>query len=222
MPVLGRRTATHHFRIPIDGGIIDYREVERDLADLEDAFIDITPRGNQLVLERRIPLIPGFDKPIVTWDLGEGEVELAKQHLVRLRTLIGAQLPPGEAAAAKKSKLKLHKIDFDDVAIHLSIDDAPVLSSGDGSLRTSLDELEVTGNLHVQPEAEHAPAALSLTAHGLTAVARDLELGGVTLASGELRVGAIESATLTFDGLKPQRLEIRLRNLGLSDLVLRL
>lgn len=221
VPVLGHRRATHHFRIPIDGGIINYRELERDLADLEDAFIDITLRGSSLVLERDIPLIPGFEKPILIWDLAAGDVDLAKQHLVRLRTLPHFRMPAPESAG-KKSKLKLHRLDLDDIVVALSVDDAAVLTSGAGSLRTSLDELSLGGSLHYQPETEHAPTALRLAASGLTAVARDLSFGGAVLAGGELRVGAIEDASLTFDGLKPRRLQVTLRNLSLSDLVLAL
>lgn len=221
VPVIGRRRATHHFRIPIDGGIINYRELERDLSDLEDAFIDITLRGRSLVLERDIPFIPGFQKPILIWDLSEGDVGLAGQYLVRLRTIPHFRMP-GSDGGGKKSKFKLHRLDFDNLAVGLSIDDAALLTSGTGSLRASVDQLGVSGNLHYIPNTEHEETSLALTAQRLTAVARELILGGKALHSAELRIGSIENATLTFEGLTPRRLEVTLRNVQLNNLALEL
>src|SRR5690606_11864726 len=39
LPVLGSRRKTHHFRVPIAKGTFNYKDLEGDLAKLEDAFI---------------------------------------------------------------------------------------------------------------------------------------------------------------------------------------
>ncbi len=220
LPVIGKRVATHHFRIPIQGGLINYRDFERGLSDLEDTFLDIRVRGRRLVLERDIPLIPGLEKPIVTWDLEPGEVELAKQQLVRMGTLLTANVV-GEAdedpERAKKSKVRLHGLRFDNIAINLSLDETAVLQSGEGSLRAHIDELALTGSLHFDPDPDDVvmPTTLSLTANGLGTVARGLVVGGHKLSAG-FTVGRVESFQLGFDELKPKSLAAALKNVSVS------
>lgn len=220
LPVIGKRVATHHFRIPVQGGLINYRDFEKGLSDLEDTFLDIRVRGQRLVLERDIPLIPGLEKPIVTWDLEPGEVELAGQHLVRMGTLLKAKLV-GESdedpERAKKSKVRLHRLDFDNIAVNLSLDETAVLQSGEGSLRAHVDELALVGSLHFDPDPDDVvvPTTLSLTAKGLGTVARGLVVAGHKLSAG-ISVGSVESFQLGFDELKPKSLSAALKNLSVS------
>tara|TARA_R110002096_G_scaffold361075_1_gene554073 strand:+ start:11464 stop:12987 length:1524 start_codon:yes stop_codon:yes gene_type:complete len=218
LPVIGKRVATHHFKIPVEGGIIDYRFFERGLADLEDTFLDIRVRGKRLVLERDIPLIPGLEKPIVYWALEPGELELAKQRLVRIGTLLKAQLaskPDEDPEPTKKSKVRLHRLDFDNIAINLSLDETAVLQSGEGSLRAHVDELALKGSLHYDPDPEDLvmPTTLSLTAKGLGTVARDLVVAGHKFSAG-ITVGSVESFKMGFDELAPKSLNAALKNLS--------
>jgi hypothetical protein len=220
LPVIGKRIATHHFRIPVDGGLINYRDFERGLSDLEDTFLDIRVRGKRLVLERDIPLLPGLEKPIVTWDLEAGEVELAKQQLVRMGTLLKANMvgeADEDADRSKKSKVRLHRLDFDNIAVNLSLDETAVLQSGEGSLRAHVDELALSGSLHFDPDPEDRvlPTTLSLTAKGLGTVARGLVIAGHRLSAG-ITVGSVESFRLGFDELKPTSLHAALKNLSVS------
>ncbi len=227
LPVIGKRVATHSFRIPVAGGIIDYRDFERGLSDLEDAFIDIRVRGNRLVLERDIPLIPGLHKPIVTWDLSSGELELAKQHLVRIGTLPKFKLASfsdnDEEESSKKSKVRLHRLDFDGISIHLSLDETAVLKSGEGGLRAHIDDLDLAGSLHFDPDPEDevSMTALAAKAKGLGLVASKLRVGKNEL-SGALVIGSMERFQLGMDELRPTNLNIALKNIALSGLHFRL
>jgi hypothetical protein len=221
MPVIGKRIAVHKFRIPIEGGIVDYHDFERGLADLEDAFLDIRVRGNKLVLERDIPLIPGLRKPIVTWLLEPGEVELASKSLVRLRTLPKARMASSDEPdddRAKKSRVKLHRLDFDNFAVHLSIDETAILKSGHGSLRAHLDELDLEGSLRYDPdpEDERRPTVLTATATGLGTVADKLAIAG-HVVSGSLTIASVERFRLGFDELKPTNMTLALKNISISD-----
>ena len=221
MPVIGKRIAVHKFRIPIDGGIVDYRDFEKGLSDLEDAFLDIRVRGNKLVLERDIPLIPGLAKPIVTWLLEPGEVELAEKSLVRLRTLPKARMASDKEQdedRAKKSRVRLHRLDFDNFAVHLSLDETAVLKSGEGSLRAHLDELDSAGSLHFDPDPEDEvrPTALTATARGLGIVADKLAIAGHVLSAG-LTIASVENFRLGFDQLRPANMTLALKNISISD-----
>jgi hypothetical protein len=221
MPVIGKRLAVHKFRIPIEGGIFNYHDFEKGLSDLEDAFIDIRVRGDKLVLERDIPLIPGLQKPIVTWKLEPGEVELASKALVRLRTLPKARLASDrdqDEDRAKKSRVRLHRLDFDNFAVHLSFDETAVLESGEGSLRAHIDELDLAGSLHFDPDPEDEvrPTALTATATGLGTVADNLTISGHAL-SGSLTIASVENFSLGFDELRPTKMQMALKNITVSD-----
>ncbi len=221
MPVIGKRIAVHKFRIPIAGGIFNYHDFERGLSDLEDAFLDIRLRGQKLVLERDIPLIPGLQKPIVTWKLAPGEVELASKALVRLRTMPKARLvsdrEPDEDRA-KKSRVRLHRLDFDNLAMHLSLDETAVLKSGDGSLRAHIDELDLSGSVHFDPDPEDEvrPTVVRGKAVGLGTVADKLTVSGHSL-SAHLTIASVESFSMGFDQLRPTKMELALKNISISD-----
>lgn len=220
LPVLGKRTATHHFRIPVHGGIINYKDFESGLSDLEDAFINMRLRGNKLVIERDIPLIPGFHKPIITWALEPGDLALAKKHLVRLRTLpsyVFAGASDDDEERAKKSSVKLHRLDFDNISVGLSLDETAVLKSGQGSLRAHIDEIQLAGSLHFDPDDDEdvVPTALSAKAKGLGTVAEGLLVRG-HLLNARLDIGSLESFRLGFDQLRPTKLDFALKNSSLS------
>ena len=220
LPVVGMRRATHKFRIPIVGGIVNYREVERDLADLEDAFIDITLRGQKLVIERDIPLLPGFEKPMVSWALDEEGVSLARKHLVRLRTLPHYRIV--DAGGDKKSKIKLHALGFEELAVALSIDEGRVLSAPGGGLAARIEHLGVRGSLDYDTERETAPTQIDFEARRVELSARALALAGVTVDSADLVVGAVDSANIAFEGLVPRELELTLLDVTLKNVAITL
>ncbi len=222
LPVIGKRVATHLFRIPIEGGIVNYLDFEKGLSDLEDAFIDIRVRGDKLVLERDIPIIPGLNKPIVTWDLSPGERVLASQHLVRIGTLLKYKVVGGDEPEdpSKKSKLRLHRLDFDSIAVHLSLDETALLKSGEGSLRVHIDALDLAGSLHFDPDPEDEVllTALAAKAKGLGTVAQNLRIGNQKL-SGCLQIGAVDQFQLGLDEVRPTHLRLALKNIALSQFV---
>lgn len=222
LPVIGKRISNHHFRVPVEGGIFNYRDLESGLSNLEDAFIDIRLRGRKLVIERDIPLIPGLEKPIIFWALDPGDVELAANQLVRLAVLPDFQLAAGKTEddeqRAKKSKLRLHRFGFDNIAIHMTLDETAVLTSGDGSLRAHIDELDLVGSLHheADADAEAAPTVLGAVGKGLGTVANELIVFGHSL-SARLTIGRLERLEVGFAGLKPTTLGVALKNVAISD-----
>ncbi len=162
VPVIGRRRATHEFRIPIDAGTIDYRQLESNLSTLEDQLLDFSVRDEGLVLEVGVPLIPtrGLGKPIVTWPLGDADRALAQQQRVRLSVLARPN-PNGRgdndkangkasdnASDDKPSKFALRKASLGTLGVSFAL--AP---SDDGLLRR-LGALAITGNVLLEQSDE--------------------------------------------------------------------
>jgi hypothetical protein len=117
LPVIRRRRATHYFRVPIEKGILNYRQLENGLSSLENAVIDFELRGNKLVIERDLPIIR-MRKNLVVWHLDDEEMALARQRKVRLRTLPRFEIKSG---SGKSSDVKLHGIEIHPINIDLSV-----------------------------------------------------------------------------------------------------
>ncbi len=134
LPVLGRRKATHQFRVPINRGVINYRQVERGLATLEDAVIDFDVRGHKLVIERDLPIVR-LRKNLVEWHLDAEEMALARQRQVRLRTLPHFEI----VSSSGNSDIKVRSIQFGHIDIALSAT-GPVTPSSDSADREELSQ----------------------------------------------------------------------------------
>jgi hypothetical protein len=216
LPVLGRREGTHHFRVPIANGIINYRELERDLASFEDAFIDVEVRGQQLVIERDIPLIPGLEKPLVMWDLDADELELARRRLVRLRTIPRLRMA-ARGDSGDKSSLVVRSLRFDNVDIAIALL-PPQPGQADSIGRASAGALRVTGRLAHEPNrTAHGAEVTRATCSGSTLAAGPLELGG-RIAVQSIELGALTEVSAAFSGLRPGRVSLTGRDLRLQNL----
>lgn len=117
LPVIRRRKATHYFRVPIEKGVFNYRQVESGLSALENAVIDFDVRGHKLVIERDLPIIR-LRKNLVEWRLDPDEMALARQRKVRLRTLPRFEILPSNG---KSSDFKLHGLKVGPIDIELSV-----------------------------------------------------------------------------------------------------
>lgn len=231
VPVLGSRRATHHFRIPIEHGAIDYKQLEGDLSTLEDAIIDFTVRGDKLMLERAVPLLPGLNKPIVVWPLTDVELALAKRKQVRLRTLPSARLA---SEAKKKSKdstksgdgskpsVAVRELDFANVELEVALrprraDEEQSEPLEAAFTRASIGSLRVDGRLRHIPDRALDPTLLEFAAEQVQASLTRMFIGGrATLSISDGVIGAVEDATLRFQQLQPQRLGVAFRQIRLS------
>ena len=233
VPVIGRRRATHHFRVPVEDGTINYKELERDLATLEDAVIDFEVRDGRLVLERDVPVLPGLNKPLVIWELSDVELALAKKRIVRLHTLLGYAFPNAGGGKSRdksteKPSVVLRKLDCDNIDITLGIDEpaldqSPAAPTLAGAIpRISVGELHVSGALRYQRGQDPPPSELSITAAAINLALRNVDLGGARLDIGSVRIDAIESARLGFTGMRPNALLATIRGLRLTDVVISL
>lgn len=222
IPVIGRREGTHRFRVPISGGLINYRELERDLSNFEDAFIDVEVRGQTLVIERAIPLIPGLEKPLVVWDLDAEELELARRRLVRLRTIPRLRLASRGGGGNDKSSLAMRSLRFDDIDIEIALDQ-PGPGRADAIGGATAEKLHVAGRLVYEPQRTAESREATEARFSATRLAAGpLELGQVggraRVEVDSIELGAIEDGVASFVGLRPRGAsfigrDLRIRNL---------
>jgi hypothetical protein len=231
VPVLGRREATHHFRVPISGGVINYRELERDLANIEDAFIDVEVRGRSLVIERAIPLIPGLEKPLIAWDLDPEELDLARRRLVRLRTIPRLRMVArGDRGGSDRSSLALRSVRFDDIVIAIAVA-PPAEGERDAISRASAGELRVSGRLaHDANRTTEAAEATRVNLSGARLAAGPISIrlggesgpgrrnGGGRIEAESIELGALADGSVSFAGLRPRGATLTGRDLRIRNL----
>ncbi|MEZ4438084.1 MAG: hypothetical protein R3B72_03300 [Polyangiaceae bacterium] len=232
VPVIGGRRATHHFRLRVDHGAINYYRLEKSLSTLEDALLDFRVEGRELALVVNVPLMK---KRLVSWPLpDEEERGLANRHLIRLRRLLDYRLATGNTQAPPKAKadkpregLALRELRFDgiDIALRWSGGDELELPGGGrvvlgSAQRPAVSDLTLRGGLRHTPGAPTAPPGeLDLQLDKLrlalsdVAVGRSrLDVGSWRTKSAELRLGM---AGLSLSSLAGEAFGIRLRDLVL-------
>ena len=105
VPVIQHRRAVHHFRVPIEEGRLNFRDLEHNLAMLEELLLDFSVRDDELVLELGVPFLPtrGHGKRLVKWALSSEEQPWAENHFVRLSTLAQPQIVVSQNSSPPKA-----------------------------------------------------------------------------------------------------------------------
>lgn len=224
VPLLGRRRATHHFRIPVEAGTVDYRGVEDNLHWLEDAFLDIEVVDGKLVLEQDLPLVPFSGKALVWWNLDAKGLELARQRRVRLRTLLAPELPP-QSSKKKKATVTFHQCGLRNLNIDLSVRRETEVVIGDvarvclgAHKRPGIVELKLGGDLQYHMRRALEPTSVAATLHRLVAGHTELNFSAVKLAASSVELGPLDEANMGFQGLQPSSLNARLVGATIRDL----
>jgi len=224
-----RRVAIHCFRISIAQGTLNYRELERDLSLLEDMILDFAVRDGELVFEKKVPLVPLEGQALVTWPLDRDARELAARHLVRLRTLLGWQVPPSAPAwpGLKAFSFELKKLDFERIDARLSLARHGRIALGDlGAIRlgapdrAALGALRVYGAVHHRESGASPPTELRLELEQLLVGLERVRVGALRLDAGEIAARALDDAVVTFHGVRPASLRCTLRDLVVRSLVI--
>ncbi|MDB4986020.1 MAG: hypothetical protein JWN04_1198 [Myxococcaceae bacterium] len=226
VPVIGHRRATHELRVPIDQGALNYRELEHNLARLEDSLLDFAVREEGLVLEWGLPLITtrGRGKPILIWDLSPADRVLAEQQRVRLAVLptfrlagAGQSEPPREESTGTGG-VKLRHLSFENIDAALRLLQSPTGASG--ALRDlTFANLTVRGTVHHDPEGPPRSGRLDFALEGLRASLGALELGNQTL-KGRIELAALREAQIDFADVRPVRAKAIVEGVALADLEL--
>ena len=223
VPVIGSRRATHHFRLSVDHGRINYHRLEKSLSRLEDALLDFELQGKRLVLEVDLAL---KKKPLVTWQLTDEEVGFARQRQVRLRRLLRYELPRSTAPRTGPPAVELRELGFANVDIALKMLGGGSLPIGDGTLQLGVRRQSAIAQLRVQGQLGHRPAGrppkgqLTWTAERLSLGADQLPLGSRQLSVAAAQIGAIAKGTVKLAGLGPQSVAATVEALVVDGLTL--
>jgi len=214
-PLVGRRDETHHFRIDLDHGSVDYERLEGDVHWFERSFLGIEVVDDKLVLHRNLPLIPWSSKALLWWPLDGDGLELARRKRVMLRNLLAWEIPGEERERrAGGSRIRLDQIAAQAIDIRLGLGGPGWIDFGEG------------GRVRVGSAADDDPAVFSVAgaleyvaseplrttelAAGLTGAFAQLErlrLGGILLTGDRLHATNLRAA-LTWTGIRPGRLVV--------------
>lgn len=217
LPVIRRRRATHYFRVPIEKGIFNYRQLENGLSSLENAVIDFDLKGNKLVIERDLPIIR-MRKNLVEWHLDDEEMALARQRKLKLRTLPRFEVASGNG---KNSDVKLHGIEIHPINIDLSVSPptAPAQASAMGTptgteadaVSTGDDAANTAGEVRADAaQTEQAPPS----AHEYRGILPELSLRRL-MVTGSIDYPGAEGSL----AIKVKQLATALRGLPLGNVV---
>jgi hypothetical protein len=235
IPILPDRRATHSIRVPITQGAINFKELERCLAGLEDALFDFEVTKEGLIFE--LDPIPGLtidNTTLVSWPLAGHDHLLAdKQQKVRLRRLLDYRLSPKLAGSREQQKPRsdgpspLRRLRVSNIATVLRLG-GPVEQPlrGLGMLRLGAPGEPAAGELKLSGELEHTPGKPA-SATELRLDVRDLLLGASIADHGRraeierLGIGAIDSARLSLLGVEPRSLRLDAARLRLAGVELR-
>ena len=225
IPVVGRRSETHEFRVPIAGGTFDFQRLEGDINWLARSVLDIEVVDGKLILEKDIPLIPFDNKVLISWPLDADELELAECNRARLRTLLGWQLPPPEN---KKSPIDLHQIATRNIDVSLTMTEPSQLDLGPvGRIglgrddRPGVDRLTVSGDLHHAPGKPLDETILELAIAGLAASLEQCWLGSSCLEAKRIDIDGVHNVAVGFDGFRPNRLNGTIERVAVQNLGVR-
>lgn len=227
IPVFGSRRAVHKFRVAVDDGTLDYRELEADLSALEESLLDFAVRDGALVLERGIPLLPtrGRGKPLVIWPLDAADLSLAERRRVRLSVLPRAQLAPdlarndAPASGPKRSSFALRRLGLDNMDVEFHLDALPeTLPSSISRLR--VERLAIEGQIAHELTGGSHPGHVDADIQGLEAALEQLGLGALALNAEQVQLARLAALRVSFEGLRPRSFEGKLTQLSLSRIQL--
>ncbi len=226
VPIIGHRKATHRLRVPIADGAIDFRALERNLANLEDALLDFSVREGALVLERANPLFPvrGHGKPIVQWDVDALDHELAERDRVRLAVLPTARFVGGDAAASDEpSSFALRELGLlrINATLALAAIERPLAGPLGGQVRLRrVGSLVLAGNVFHDPAGVPRDGSLLGELTDLAASIVGLSLGTSRLDITSVAAAGIAPVEVAFAGAAPKAIDLGINGLRLEKVTL--
>ena len=227
-----RRDKTHHFRIAVTDGELNYRALEHDLGTLEDAFIDIRVRDGKLSIENDIPLLPFYYRSLVLFRIAPEDLERAEQErMVKLKVFSEWELPTSKSDRSSKRKksssspVELRALDFENIDMSLRFDDpALVRLPGGGTVVLGPEEVAPLEGLTVQGAVRYRPeknpsGEIQAALRGLHLGLHDLPIGLERLTVSEAHLGSVQPCNIGFRGLKPKQAHVVLHDVQLGRIV---
>lgn len=219
---------TNYFEIDVRDGIIDYKKLEHQSPSVVDAVIDFAVRGQQLVLEKNFPFIPGDETTLVAWPLDLDELELAQRRLVRLRTLLGYEIRErfSDRVARAASCFVLDSIVVNALDVQLSLTSPSTIELGNGlklrfgdAQRPGVRRFKTTGSLRQSRNDTPDDSALEFVLEDINFRVDDAVVGTYRVQVDHFHIDRIQG-TLMFDGFTPTVLSADAMGLRITGLKL--
>ena len=223
IPVVGSRVGEHKFRVPIVDGIINYKKLEKNLATLENAFIDLAHKNDRLVVERDIPLLPFDAKELVWWQLDEEAAALAVTDEVRLRTLATPVLPPAKPTDPTKEKKRVivgAAANNIDVQLSLGASEIPLLGGIlklGGPDRDAFSSLQISGEAVYKTKTETPPTRLAASIQEAYMHFAKAKIGR-SLYTGSISWASMYEVSIEMNRFIPGKMTGYFRDLSISGL----
>jgi hypothetical protein len=223
LPVLGMRTLDQKLEIPIQEGSLDYRALDDSLDWLGGAFLDIAHEGDRLALTWKVPIV-GSTRELVAWRLDEAATTLASFGRMPVRSFADFVMPgrSGEARPRDRSGiLQALSLEAIDIALNLcaprSLDVAGGLVMFGGDDQPGLVDLEVHGMIR-----DHGPGSLTGAIGSVDTTIKDVRIGPAKLTADRLHFDGLDGLEVTFDGFRPQQIDVVIHRVSATSLRLQL
>jgi hypothetical protein len=213
LPVIGNRKATHHLRVPIQDGSVDFKELTNQLRWLEGKILEFEVENDRLILGWGLPLMP--TRELVSWRLDKDASNLAVFDRVPLRSLVDlVSQRKSDSRRRSKPLVSLDHLALRKIALAIAMtapatidfDDDALIQIGDESAPGLLD-MKLAGDVVFHSGATQPAATAIRGAVGLLdATIKDLHMGGAVLSTDRIHLGGLENLDLEFRGLRPGRL----------------
>lgn len=230
VPIIKKRRANHPIRLDLAQGMVQYKRLEHCLARLEDAVLDFALEGNELSLNKDIPLVPFDRTKLVSWKLSESERFAANDGWIPVARLAEPQveIEPQRKGRDEGARF-IEEISADDIALTLSVRSHPglelpaggrlALGGVDGAHAThAVERLHIGGHIIYRPDAAIDPGQIRIDASPIHFAMEAAAIGSRELSATVQIDGA--DAKIKFDDIVPSAFEVELRGAQLVDVCL--
>lgn len=218
VPILGSHAAIHSFRIPIDDGTIEFAAIERGLSTLADMVLDFEVKGDCLILEKDLPLVPFDNQTLIEWPLDAHGRALAKHKRVRLADLLFPRFPASarraaQADATRGRSLAIRSIALRQLEIALAIGSPLSWRWPDGAVelgspaRLPWRSLDITGAL-TYADGTAQPGTLEASITDVHAGSIDVAIGATRVTTGPVDIETATPLRLALAGVQPAELSL--------------
>lgn len=223
---IGMRKATHRFRVPIRGGSLNFKTLEKGLARLEDSILDFAVDDGKLQLVKDIPLVPFDRKTLVYWELDREDQALASHNRVRLRRLLDYRIPAddGPRKRSKGPAVRLDKVACDEIDVTLDLRGPNVLELAGGRVtlgdarRKAVGRATVAGSLLYRPGKSTQSTELVASLERLRGAVEGISLGRWSVSCTRAQIAAIAPVRIALEGLRPRSVMTTIGDVRLAGL----
>ncbi len=222
LPVIGKRTLDQSLKVPIQEGSLDYRALEESLDWLEGTFLDIQHDDDKLAVTWKVPIF-GSQRDLVAWRLDQEATTLASFGRVPVRSLADFVVGSGRGDGKSKKNGVLQSFSLAGIDVVLSLvaprsfDVTGGLVMFGGEDQPGMVDLKVTGGIN-----DRGPGSIKGAIGSIDTTIKDIRIGPTNITSDRLHFDGLDELVVTFDGFRPEKVNVLIHRVTASNLRLQL